>query len=689
MKSSREPYVSVVVTTRNDDHGGDPLKRLQAFINTFAEQCRRTGLDAEIVVVEWNPPDDRPRVAELCRVPAHAPFDVRFVEVPAALHQALRFASVLPLFQMIAKNVGIRRARGRYILVTNIDIIFSNELVEELAARRLAPGVMYRVDRHDIDPDFPVEGSLAEQMAFCGSHHLRLHTSFGTYPVDPAGRVTTLAPDIVGAGVSLDSGWHPREGDPTNCFRWATAEARITLGPSQTRYEKAALNIELEPNPYQRGSWCELEIRDEARQLAVIRIDRRGLVRIPLDDCGPARRIEMRMLASSGGRESLPLFESRDSLCYRVFNLSVGPASTYECDLRLWERASNNNPQLSVSRSASGVEITSDPGSYSYCARYGPLEAQSAGTYEFAIDCDVVSGAFDFTAMDDQSQSWLPTRRFTILDEGRMLAGISVSLSGPTRFSIVATNNRPGGGVSRCVLRRVTASVPFDRLRAETAPTPAPRWFAVLYDLPFRPFRWLRARMTAFEKRRAARFHETITDESTRVHDLETRVASLEELSELAPMARLLRDQRPAPLHQNACGDFQLMAREHWFDLRAYPEFEMFSMGLDGLFESIAHAAGIREQIFAMPLCIYHLEHEKGSGWTPEGEAALRKRIAESGITWLDASTVHIWTTYMGWLGRPMIFNSERWGLGEMALAERTIQPGVQMSGVPIPGDAG
>ena len=52
------PYLSVVVTTRNDDHGGDPLKRLQTFVNTFAAQCVRTGLDAEVIVVEWNPPDD-------------------------------------------------------------------------------------------------------------------------------------------------------------------------------------------------------------------------------------------------------------------------------------------------------------------------------------------------------------------------------------------------------------------------------------------------------------------------------------------------------------------------------------------------------------------------------------------------------------------------------------------------------
>ena len=150
MTERSEPFLSVVVATRNDDHGGDPLKRLQAFINTLAAQCRRWSLDAEIIVVEWNPPPDRPRVSELCRVPPDAPFSVRFVEVPADLHQALRFSSVLPLFQMIAKNVGIRRARGRFILATNIDIIFSNELVEHLASRQPDswPFVPGRSSRH-------------------------------------------------------------------------------------------------------------------------------------------------------------------------------------------------------------------------------------------------------------------------------------------------------------------------------------------------------------------------------------------------------------------------------------------------------------------------------------------------------------------------------------------------------------
>src|SRR5438093_4441457 len=131
------PYLSVVVTTRNDDHGGDPLKRLQAFVNTFAAQCRRSKLDVEIIVVEWNPPTDRPRVRELLRMPSDAPFVVHFVEVPADIHRTLRYGAALPMFQMIAKNVGIRRARGRFVLCTNIDIVFSSELVEYLASGRL------------------------------------------------------------------------------------------------------------------------------------------------------------------------------------------------------------------------------------------------------------------------------------------------------------------------------------------------------------------------------------------------------------------------------------------------------------------------------------------------------------------------------------------------------------------------
>jgi hypothetical protein len=157
------------------------------------------------------------------------------------------------------------------------------------------------------------------------------------------------------------------------------------------------------------------------------------------------------------------------------------------------------------------------------------------------------------------------------------------------------------------------------------------------------------------------------------------KLRALAPLNDLAGIDQFLRERRPENLHVNGCGDFQLMAREHWEELRGYPEFETFSMNIDGLFSYIAHAIGIKEQVLDMP--IYHLEHEVGSGWSPEGEALLRQRIAERGITWLDASTVYIWAAYMAWLGRPMIFNRSAWGFGDVVLPEtRHAQPTGAMS---------
>ena len=55
-----KPYLSVVAASRNDDHGGDPLRRTQVFLNAFFAQCARHRLPAEVILVDWNPPDGKP-----------------------------------------------------------------------------------------------------------------------------------------------------------------------------------------------------------------------------------------------------------------------------------------------------------------------------------------------------------------------------------------------------------------------------------------------------------------------------------------------------------------------------------------------------------------------------------------------------------------------------------------------------
>jgi S-adenosylmethionine hydrolase len=83
-------------------------------------------LSSELIIVEWNPPAGRDRLAKALRWPSDTgPCEVRIIEVPPEVHARYRQAAALPLYQMIAKNVGIRRARGEFILSTNIDIVFS------------------------------------------------------------------------------------------------------------------------------------------------------------------------------------------------------------------------------------------------------------------------------------------------------------------------------------------------------------------------------------------------------------------------------------------------------------------------------------------------------------------------------------------------------------------------------------
>jgi hypothetical protein len=173
----KAPYLSVVVAARHDDHGGNPLARLQLFLDTFRGQCDRLGLDAEVVLVEWNPPADRPQLGDTLRIGPAARCPLRIVEVPAAVHARLPFALQLPLFQMIAKNVGIRRSRGAFVLATNIDILFSDALVRRLARRDLRANRMYRVDRYDIPADVPTDRPLD----FAQRHVIRINAREGTH----------------------------------------------------------------------------------------------------------------------------------------------------------------------------------------------------------------------------------------------------------------------------------------------------------------------------------------------------------------------------------------------------------------------------------------------------------------------------------------------------------------------------
>src|SRR5687768_7007655 len=107
-RSEMNPYVTLVVACQNAGYGGNFAGRMQNFLDVLFELGVERGADLELVVVEWNTPAGRPGLASVLRWPERLPFPVRFFEVPPEEHQRFPNADVMPIFEFIAKNVGIR-----------------------------------------------------------------------------------------------------------------------------------------------------------------------------------------------------------------------------------------------------------------------------------------------------------------------------------------------------------------------------------------------------------------------------------------------------------------------------------------------------------------------------------------------------------------------------------------------------
>jgi hypothetical protein len=122
-----QPYLSIVVSSLDEHHSDDPLSRVQNFVTATLEQCRRHKIPSELIIVEWKRAEDQTPFSEALRLPKEpGPCAVRVIEVPAETDMrhpnALEYA--------VAKNVGIRRAQGRFILTANLNLVLPEDLMQ-------------------------------------------------------------------------------------------------------------------------------------------------------------------------------------------------------------------------------------------------------------------------------------------------------------------------------------------------------------------------------------------------------------------------------------------------------------------------------------------------------------------------------------------------------------------------------
>ncbi|OGV46887.1 MAG: hypothetical protein A2X46_16040 [Lentisphaerae bacterium GWF2_57_35] len=194
MNNCTTKFLSIVLTGRNDNHNGDFNRRAEFAIKHNAALLKAHEVDAEWVWVEWNPLAGAPLFAETIREWVSP---LRAYVVPAALHRHFCDNPHVGVVQFFAKNVGIRRAHGEWILSMNADTYLTEEVVRSLARENLRKDVLHLAIRIDFDSrhlvetpsSFPVTG--LEQRTIVRTSEIRLPNAYGS-----AGDFTLMHRDL-------------------------------------------------------------------------------------------------------------------------------------------------------------------------------------------------------------------------------------------------------------------------------------------------------------------------------------------------------------------------------------------------------------------------------------------------------------------------------------------------------------
>eukprot|EP01065_Artemidia_motanka_P022879 TRINITY_DN27128_c0_g1_i1.p1 TRINITY_DN27128_c0_g1~~TRINITY_DN27128_c0_g1_i1.p1 ORF type:complete len:722 (+),score=180.86 TRINITY_DN27128_c0_g1_i1:62-2167(+) len=111
-------------------------------------------LTCEVVIVDWNSdPKARP-LHHLAPPPSRSHCALRYITVPPELHRKRLGGASAAVLEDQAKNVGIRRANGRWIVGTNPDALYPTELLRTVARLVVLspPDVTLQLQRVSLDP---------------------------------------------------------------------------------------------------------------------------------------------------------------------------------------------------------------------------------------------------------------------------------------------------------------------------------------------------------------------------------------------------------------------------------------------------------------------------------------------------------------------------------------------------------
>jgi hypothetical protein len=516
-----------------------------------------------------------------------------------------------------SRNAAIRSAQGEFVLATTAGTVFSDELMGFLASRKLQRNRMYRADRYDA---------------------ARVWAREGVFPITPEGLRANAPDDIAAAdcGIHFQAGWFPATQLAGRTGRFLGDGAEVVL-PVMPR-PWAAMDLEVEPGPGIGHPPATLQIVDcNGRVAAEWEVARRMAVRFwipPAEDGGTQR---FRLRTPEGG---LPTPLDLHIFNFRCLLADWAPQRPPAAAVPLKKLVDEKRPTLRRCLAAQpwrapwlfrrmvrllgsigsdvfgpGVEYWGEGWSYREQGG-GETFRWAAEDAELVVRTDAESGNL---AMVVEPGPGVGGRSFalrarlpdgTVLGRAEVRGASYVNIPLPRfREPVVRLFVGPEGGASavegdsRILAFRVFACAcePAKFAGRRKRMAAAGRWISVV--------------------RGAA---PVIVDWVERLRDCQGQIAQM---------------GKPDDLHLHACANFTLMARDHWLDLRGYPELDLPPEDLDALLCIAAHHAGVREEV---------LPYRVGGG---EGEARIG--VGES-VLWI--------ATQMRRLHAPAIFNLEDWG---------------------------
>jgi hypothetical protein len=150
------PYLSIVIPFRNDNYSPNAIQKLNLSLKILIDQLNSIKLKSEIIIVDWNSPDPKkPLINKIAIKKNSKNVSLYVYEIERSIHLKYKGHEKINIVVGAALNVGFRRSRGKFIVGKMGDTFYSKKLIDFLGQKKLKEDEIYRLDRVDVEIDFP------------------------------------------------------------------------------------------------------------------------------------------------------------------------------------------------------------------------------------------------------------------------------------------------------------------------------------------------------------------------------------------------------------------------------------------------------------------------------------------------------------------------------------------------------